>query len=117
MSRHCFVLIELLDEPDTINRVVRQIGLRNRRLTRVRGVPLAGEALGCGQPAHTGRDYTTDPTTVKGINPLGDPEPLRSIPVTRVHNEGKEAAWPQFCAHSTSIWVVGIWHAPQQSVF
>ena len=49
MSRHCFVLIELLDEPDTINRVVRQIGLRNRRLTRVRGVPLAGEALGLGE--------------------------------------------------------------------
>ena len=23
-------------------------------------------------PVHTGRDYTTDPTTVKGINPLGD---------------------------------------------
>ena len=41
-------------------------------LARVRGVPLTGEALGVGQSAHTGRAYTTEPTTVKGINPLGD---------------------------------------------
>ena len=40
-----------------------------RRPSRGRGIGLRRTMR---TPAHTGREHATDPTTVKGINPLGD---------------------------------------------